>query len=163
MYNRIDGDGLLYLLQLLWSDISSRTEDSTLASIAKSGSYDDLINKPDIPNISTSISSDSTNTTAASSLAVYKFVTEAVKNLTGFHAEIVESLPENGEYNILYLVPKSGTSEQDIYDEYIWISNSFEHIGTTAVDLSDYVQKTEMHALTNEEILNIYNEVKGVG
>ena len=162
MYNRIDGDGLLYLLQLLWSDISSKADDSSLSAVAKSGSYNDLINTPDIPVISTSISGDSTNATAASSLAVYNFVTEAIKDLTGFHAEIVQELPAEGKANVLYLVPKTTSSSQDVYDEYLWVNGAFENVGTTSIDLSGYVQKSEMHALTNEEILNIYNEVKGV-
>ena len=54
------------------------------------------------------------------------------------------------------------TSSQDVYDEYLWVNGAFENVGTTSIDLSGYVQKSEMHALTNEEILNIYNEVKGV-
>ena len=79
MYNRIDGDGLLYLLQLVWADISVRPELSSLATVATSGSYTDLLNKPEIPSISTSITSGSDNTTAAGTLAVYNFVMDAVK------------------------------------------------------------------------------------
>lgn len=162
MYNRIDNDGLLYLLQLLWKDISDRPLTTSLAAVATSGSYTDLTNKPDIPVISTDISSNSLHTTSASSLAVYNFVMDAVKGITGFHAEIVSVLPSIGESNVLYLVPAADFETSQSYDEYLWVSNRFELVGSTSVDLSGYVQKTEMHALTNEEILTIYNEVKGV-
>ena len=162
MYNRIDGDGLLYLLQLVWADISARPELSSLATVATSGSYTDLLNKPEIPSISTSITSASDNTTAAGTLAVYNFVMDAVKNLTGFHAEMLDSLPETGDSNVLYLVPKSTSAEQNVYDEYLWINGAFELVGTTAMDLSGYVQSSEIHALTNSEILEIYNNAKGV-
>ena len=59
-------------------------------------------------------------------------------------------------------MPKTTSSSQDVYDEYLWVNGAFENVGSTSIDLSGYVQKSEMHALTNEEILNIYNEVKGV-
>ncbi len=52
----------------------------------------------------------------------------------------VESLPEMEESNVIYLVPKSG-SGNDIYDEYIFIDGKPEHIGSTQVDLSNYVQE----------------------
>ena len=52
----------------------------------------------------------------------------------------VDSLPEPGESNVIYLVPKSG-SGNDIYDEYIFIDGKPEHIGSTQVDLSNYVQE----------------------
>lgn len=52
----------------------------------------------------------------------------------------VTSLPASGESNVIYLVPKSG-SENDIYDEYIFVDGNPEHIGSTQVDLSGYVQE----------------------
>ena len=50
----------------------------------------------------------------------------------------------------LYLVPKEGTN-LDVYDEYIWIeqTSSFEHLGTTAVDLTDYVKNTDYPKTSN--------------
>lgn len=55
----------------------------------------------------------------------------------------VESLPEAGENQVLYLVPKV-QKEKDIYDEYIYVDNNWEHIGTTEIDLSDYATKEEL-------------------
>lgn len=42
----------------------------------------------------------------------------------------------------------------DSYDEYIWLptSNKFEKIGNTDIDLSGYLKKTDMVAITNAEI-----------
>jgi hypothetical protein len=47
----------------------------------------------------------------------------------------------------------SGTAP-NIYDEYIWIASTskYEKIGSTDVDLSGYVQASEMVAITNAEI-----------
>lgn len=57
-----------------------------------------------------------------------------------FNVEKVEKLPQTGQQLTIYLVPKR-KEDNNNYDEYIWI-NEWEHIGTTAVDLSNYVTKT---------------------
>lgn len=90
------------------------------------------------------------------------FITKAVNDLTNYYLKSetytkeevqslisainsvtlqkVDSLPEPGESNVIYLVPKSG-SGNDIYDEYIFIDGKPEYIGSTQVDLSNYVQE----------------------
>lgn len=90
------------------------------------------------------------------------FITKAVNDLTNYYLKSetytkeevqslisavnsvtlqkVESLPEPGESNVIYFVPKSG-SGNDIYDEYIFIDGKPEPIGSTQVDLSNYVQE----------------------
>lgn len=71
--------------------------------------------------------------------------------------KVVDELPESGAQNIIYLVKKDTGSEQnDVYDEYIWITDEdgtehWEHIGSTAVDLSDYYTKEEITALLNNQ------------
>lgn len=57
---------------------------------------------------------------------------------------VVEALPTRAESGVMYLVPKETASEQDIYDEYMYIGNAWEHIGTTEINLSDYYTKTEI-------------------
>ena len=52
---------------------------------------------------------------------------------------IVPSLPEQGmNENTIYMVPALETEEQNKYDEYMYINDKFELIGSTGVDLSDY-------------------------
>ena len=59
--------------------------------------------------------------------------------LPTFTYKVVTELPETGEENIIYLVPKAGEGN-DVHDEYIWVNSAYELIGTTAVDLSGYLQ-----------------------
>ena len=59
--------------------------------------------------------------------------------LPTFTYKVVTKLPETGEENIIYLVPKAGEGN-DVHDEYIWVNSAYELIGTTAVDLSGYLQ-----------------------
>ena len=71
-------------------------------------------------------------------------IMQAIASIPQFNLSIVNELPLTGEKMTLYLVPKEGTNN-DVYDEYIWIeqTSSFEHLGTTAVDLTDYVKNTD--------------------
>ena len=86
---------------------------------------------------------------------VNTLIASAISGITSFEYQIVQTLPQTGEKGVIYLVPNSG-SDPNIYDEYVWIvsgqTGSFELIGTTAVDLSDYMKKTDMVAITNAEI-----------
>ena len=56
--------------------------------------------------------------------------------------EVVDALPASGEENIIYLVPKVGGEVPDTHDEYIWVDSAWELIGSTQIDLSNYLQKT---------------------
>lgn len=78
-------------------------------------------------------------------------INEAISDITGFEFQIVEELPGTGENGVIYLISNSGTG-QNIYDEYIWTGTTFEKIGTTDVDLSNYWSKTDLVAITNGEI-----------
>ena len=133
-YSRLDDNGLLFLLQQLKAkmDAMAVTIDST-------------------------VTADGAN--AVSGKAVYDYVTAAIADITGFHAEIVTELPAVGQTNILYLVAKSSTASGDGYDEYLYINGAWELIGSTDIDLSGYVQASEMHAITNTEISDIVNQV----
>jgi len=65
--------------------------------------------------------------------------------------EIVQSLPASGNASTIYLLSHGGTAP-DVYDEYIWFNNSWEKIGTTQIDLSNYVQFSDLVAITSTEI-----------
>lgn len=62
----------------------------------------------------------------------------------GFDAIVVQELPETGQKGVIYLLAKDGVAP-DVYDEYVWIESTqtFELIGTTQVDLTDYVKNTD--------------------
>lgn len=57
--------------------------------------------------------------------------------------KIVQTLPTTDiSTSTIYLVASSTTAEDNIYDEFIYINGDWEQIGSTAIDLSDYVSKT---------------------
>ena len=106
----------------------SKTEE--FAKVAFTGEYNDLLNIPS--NIATNEYVD-------------QKVDELAKQIVYFDFIIVDELPEIGESNHIYLVPRT-QGDKNIYDEYIWIENtkSFEFIGKTEIDLSDYYNKVEV-------------------
>lgn len=78
-------------------------------------------------------------------------ISDAISGITSFEYEVVTTLPTTGKKGTIYLVSNSGTGT-NIYDEYIWVTNRYEKIGTTAVDLSGYWAKTELTAIPNSDI-----------
>lgn len=85
-------------------------------------------------------------------------INSQINSLIGFTATIVNSLPSTGEVGVMYLkLNTSASVEGNIYDEYIWVNNKFEKIGSTetTVDLSWYVTQTEMNTqLANKANIN---------
>lgn len=85
-------------------------------------------------------------------------INSQINSLIGFTATIVTSLPATGEVGVMYLkLNTSASVEGNIYDEYIWVNNKFEKIGSTetTVDLSRYVTQTEMNTqLANKANIN---------
>ena len=165
-YNRIDDNGLLYLLTLLEPVIASAGEENVIETIKRNGVTLTVDNKtvnievPTDADIETLITAHGYQTASDVSTAI----STALADITSFEFEKVQELPATGEKGVIYLVPNSGASPNS-YDEYIWLdgdpTGSFEKIGTTDIDLSGYVQSSEMHALTNAEIDTIFNQVFG--
>jgi len=108
-----------------------------------------------IKNKPTKVSDFTNDSGFQNATQVQNAIDAALADITGIEFQIVQTLPATGEKGVIYLVPNSGSGSNS-YDEYIWITNggtsSFEKIGTTDVDLSGYVQYTDLVAITNSEI-----------
>ena len=69
-----------------------------------------------------------------------------------FGVERVESLPtENISISTIYLLPVEG-EDNNYYDEYMYINNQWELIGSTRVDLSNYYTKEETIKILNGKV-----------
>ena len=100
---------------------------------------------------------------------VYEQIIERLDDISskvGFNAKIVSKLPVRGENNIIYLI-KVSEKTKNLYDEYIWVNEKFEQIGSTQVDLSAYEKTVDVdrkiaeldskkqNKLSNDQIANI--------
>lgn len=72
-------------------------------------------------------------------------ITSALGDITEFTISVVSTLPTTGEQGTFYFVPNAG-SGNNIYDEYVYVNNAWEKIGSTEIDLSNYLQKSEIAA-----------------
>ena len=152
-----------------------------VADIQVEGTYNASTNKiatmSEIPTKVSDLSNDS------------GFITNTVNNLTNYYTktntytkteidnlisavstldiEVVQTLPtQDISTTTIYLVPKTA-STNDAYDEYIYVNNSWEHIGSTEVDLSNYYTKTQTDGLLNNkanttDVQNNKNLTKGI-
>lgn len=65
--------------------------------------------------------------------------------------QVVDTLPQVGDTDTIYLLKKDKPGQQNLYDEYVYTETSgWEHIGDTSVDLTDYYTKEE----TDEKLNN---------
>lgn len=163
--------------------IESGAEVNAIAGIKTNGVLQPIVNKIveiTIPTKTSDLTNDNgfiTNT--VNDLTNYYLKSETytqseVNNLIGqiktISIQVVDSLPTTGESNIIYLVPKEGSSG-DIYNEYIWVNNAWELIGSTQIDLTDYATKewvntqisdflteTEITQLINSSLTNYYTQ-----
>lgn len=81
--------------------------------------------------------------------ATKKYVDDLVSTISTLSFQVVTELPTTDiQTNIIYLVPSTTSSGQNIYDEYIYINSTWEKIGSTSVDLSNYLSKDNTTAYT---------------
>ena len=116
-----------------------------LSNVATSGSYNDLLNKPDLNEYAT-LSTLNTN---------YYNKTEINALITGgegagfLKMKFVDKLPEKGEENIIYFVKSEFPKEQNSYNEYVWNekSKSYEIVSKT-----DYITSKDLPAIYDSQV-----------
>lgn len=91
-----------------------------------------------------------------------KYVDEVIGDVTRLQFVVVNELPPEGENGKIYLVPNGSTGE-NTFNEYIWLPDAedWEMIGSTDIDLSGYVQDSDMIEVSEEDIDDIFDEVFG--
>ena len=128
----------------LKSVVSNKAEKDEVAALAKTIADNDKENENAIKGLSNRIDLNDA-------------AIEALKGKQMFRA--VSNLPTTGEKNVIYLVPADTTEENNYRNEYMWINDKWELIGSTMVDLSEYAKTEEVEALqkkNKELVLLIY-------
>ena len=111
--------------------------NSNLSTVATTGSYNNLTDKPDL-NIYATVSTLNAN---------YYNKTEIDALITGgeggdfLKMKFVTELPPKGEVNTFYFVKSENPKEQNLYDEYVWDdkSKSYEVVSKT-----DYITSKDL-------------------
>ena len=77
-----------------------------------------------------------------------------IAGISSLSFEIAAEKPvSNIKTNVIYLIPNGSSDSDDRYDEWIYISNAWERIGSTAIDLSQYAQRTELLSKADAPII----------
>lgn len=150
---------------------STVTYTQTLSSGTKTGSIS-------IDGVSTDMYAPTQPTKLSDLQNDTNFIDNTVNNLTNYYLKsetytqaevdalisaivtlnilVVQTLPtQDISTTTIYLVPKQTPETQDIYDEYIYVNNAWEHIGTTQIDLSNYYTKSEVNTLLADKNDNV--------
>ena len=98
-------------------------------------------------------------------------ISTALAGISGVSFQVVSDLPQQGESGIFYLKAITGGKNKNLYEEWVWVNKGtsqtpdwdFEQIGTTAVDLSGYLQASDMVAITTAEIDELFNDNQNSG
>lgn len=143
----------------------TNAERNTVVGIQKNGTdvaVDSTTRKVNIV-VPTKVSELSNDSKFQTQSQVNSAITTAIGNITGMEFVILKA----GEYNSngvpiitgavgkIYLVPKTPSETANIYSEWIYANGAFEKIGDTAVDLSGYIQESDLVPLTNAQIDDI--------
>lgn len=123
--------------------VSSVSQEEGLVSVAHASFTDRFTMEMELARLDGKIAG-AKEVTAAINLAVGK--------ITSFEYKIVDSLPATteGKKGVIYLIAHSGSTNQNSYDEYIFLpadgstAARYEKIGTTDIDLTPYAKKTEI-------------------
>ena len=144
-FNEVDGN----IEEWIWYNdkyvIVGSSSSGDLTNFYTKAEVDELINGV-VSRIPTSLSQLSNAETGFITVAVDNLVNyykkseinDIIGQLSTLSFEVVDSLPETGETNKIYLVPKTQGQSQNGYDEYIFINETWEKIGSTDIDLSQY-------------------------
>lgn len=89
-------------------------------------------------------------------------IAEAVAELGKLDIEVVDSLPANAETNKIYLVAQDRVNP-DVYDEYLYINNAWERIGTTAMSIGTQILNLIGTADNPVDFQELFNAVEKGG
>lgn len=136
------------------NSIDEGAEKNVITKIKRNGTLVNVSNKEVDITVPTKYSELVNDNDLVSTTQVKKLISEA----RHMKKEIVSAKPSTGEENVIYLVGPKG-SGNNIYEEWLYINNSWEKIGDTdtKVDLSGYLKTSDIKAITTEEI----NQVMG--
>lgn len=74
-----------------------------------------------------------------------------------------EELPSSPDTNTIYMKPKDGVSGSNVYEEWMYINGSWEQLGDSSVDLSDYVTSGQLSSTTQTILSQAEQTAQSIG
>jgi hypothetical protein len=145
--------------ELEWANILNKP---TFATVATSGKYTDLTDKPDLAlklDKNFSALPAQTNPLLTDVLVLNRGTTAQKVTLGNLLAQvdneifiIVSTLPTTGVANKIYLVPSNDPESIDNYVEWLWYDGKWERLGGFTLDLSNYYNKAEIGGMLANKV-----------
>lgn len=153
----LNGDRTKELWAAIKTLLAGKVDTSTLDDYTTAGGVATAITTA-LTNYATNSDVTSAITTALADYMTTTEVNEAIAAVvvesSGIKIELVDTLPEAGESNIIYFVP-NGKTGNNIKDEYMWINGKWEFMGSTSIDLANYWSKDDLTIMTSAELQEI--------
>ena len=137
--------------------VESGAQVNKLESIKVNGIAQSVVSKGvdiTVPTKTSELTNDSNFVTAST-------MQSEIQKASTINKEIVDTvpLPANAKENTIYLKKNTDGASGDVYSEYLLVNGAMEKIGTTAteVDLSGYLQVTDVTGITLDELNTILN------
>ena len=130
--------------------------------IQPSGNYALESEIPDVSNFITNSVNNLLNYYLKSETYTKQEVNNLIGQIATLQFQVVATLPQTGDSKYIYLVPSSNPKTQNVKDEYIWVNNAWEQIGSTQVDLTGYATESWVNTqisgfLTQSQIQALIN------
>lgn len=81
-------------------------------------------------------------------------LTQASAVSGGTRFEVVATRPTVGEAGVIYLVPAANSTTENLYEEWVWIDDKWEQIGSAGLNLSNYAQLTTANTFSADNTFN---------
>lgn len=163
-FNEVDGN----IEEWIWYN-----NDYVIVGSSTAG-LDDYYTKAEVDGLIAGVEGKIPTSLSQLSNAETGFITAAVDNLINYYTktevndligqitsisfEVVDVLPQTGEANKIYLVPSTEGQPQNGYDEYIYVNESWEKIGSTDIDLSQYATKEYVNQQISTAVTGLATE-----
>lgn len=77
-------------------------------------------------------------------------INELLGKISSLRVEIITDFPSKPDSSTIYLKTRDKSEEENIYDEYMYINNKWEKIGSTKTDLSNYYTIAQVDSKISE-------------
>ena len=127
---------------------------------ALSSRVDDLVTAGGEPNVINTVKNNGIaleiidkSVDIGSSIAAAVAASDHLQRKVVTDMDAIDPAAEDAE-KFIYMVPKTGSDDDDVYDEYMVLNGAVEHVGNTKVDLSGYQPKETGKGLSTNDFDN---------
>lgn len=169
-YKRMDSDAMIFFTNYILTKLkNSPLAENTTYTVEKNAAGTSFLLKDGDGTTVATISgllTDAERTKLSGNLATQEYVAQQIASVAHLKFQKVAELPtlSSADTSTIYLVPiANSTDNTNNYTEwYVEVGANdvrrWESLGATTVDLSGYVQASQMASLTNQEITTIVDD-----